>query len=442
MHRTARAAPDVMKPESTATQTCNDSLAPAAPPATAIEQPYIREGTPEFKRAVLALFMAGFATFGVLYCVQPLLPVFSSHFGISAGNSALALSASTGVLAVAMLVAGIVSDRVGRRPVMVVSLLCSALLTLAIALVDDWRALLLLRTLLGLSLSGVPAVAMTYLVEEMDAPSLGLAMGLYIGGNAVGGMSGRLIAGVVADHWGWRAGIGSVGVIALLATIALWTQLPASRHFRARRAELTRMPARFAGLFRDAALPWLFACGFLLLGVFVTLYNFLGYHLAAPPYQLSQTAVGLIFTVYLVGSFSSAWMGQLANRMGRGPVLALSFGLVLLGVVLLMLPWLTTMALGIALATFGFFGGHSVASSWVGVRAGAMRAEASALYLLFYYLGSSVLGALGGVFYTHWGWVGVCGFSLLLSLAGACVAWRLWHQLRVGEMGVVIVAGR
>ncbi len=431
-----------MHPEPGTTPACNESLAPISPSSAAAEHPHIRQGTPEFRRAVLALFMAGFATFGVLYCVQPLLPGFSSHFGVSAGNSALALSVSTGVLAVAMLVAGIVSDRIGRRPVMVAALIGSALLTLATALVDDWGTLLVLRTLLGLSLSGVPAVAMTWLVEEMDSRSLGLAMGLYIGGNAVGGMSGRLIAGVVADHWGWRAGIGAVGVIAVLATIALWTQLPASRHFRARRAELTRLPARFGGLFRDDALPWLFACGFLLLGIFVTLYNYLGYHLLAPPYGLSQTVVGLIFTAYLVGSVSSAWMGQLANRRGRGPVLALSFGLVLGGVVLLMLPWLATLALGIALVTFGFFGGHSVASSWVGVRAGSLRAEASALYLFSYYLGSSVLGALGGVFYTHWGWAGVCGFTLLLTLAGAAAAWRVWHHLQRPLAAPMALPGR
>lgn len=418
---------------------CGESLAPAATRAAPAEAPHIHQGTLEFRRAVLALFMAGFATFGVLYCVQALLPGFSHHFGVSAANSALALSVSTGVLAVAMLGAGILSDRVGRRPVMVASLLVSSLLTLATAMVDDWNTLLVLRALLGVSLSGVPAVAMTWLVEEMDSRALGLAMGLYIGGNAVGGMSGRLIAGVVADHWGWRAGIGAVGVIALLATFALWTQLPASRHFRARHAEPARLPARFGGVFGDVALPWLFACGFLLLGVFVTVYNYLGYHLMAPPYGLSQTVVGLIFIVYLVGSFSSAWMGQLANRLGRGPVLALSFTLMVGGVLLLMLPWLWAMALGIAVVTFGFFGGHSVASSWVGVRAGALRAEASALYLLSYYLGSSLLGALGGVFYTRWGWIGVCGYVLVLTLAGVGAAWQVWRHLQATSDVPVVV---
>lgn len=430
---------DAMELEHNGTPTCRDSLAPATALTATVEQPHIRQGTPAFRRAVVALFMAGFATFGVLYCVQALLPGFSHHFGVSAANSALALSVSTGVLAVAMLGAGILSDRVGRRPVMVASLLVSSLLTLATAMVDDWNTLLVLRALLGVSLSGVPAVAMTWLVEEMDSRALGLAMGLYIGGNAVGGMSGRLIAGVVADHWGWRAGIGAVGVIALLATFALWTQLPASRHFRARHAEPARLPARFGGVFGDAALPWLFACGFLLLGVFVAVYNYLGYHLMAPPYGLSQTVVGLIFIVYLVGSFSSAWMGQLANRLGRGPVLASSFTLMVGGVLLLVLPWLWAMALGIAVVTFGFFGGHSVASSWVGVRAGALRAEASALYLLSYYLGSSLLGALGGVFYTRWGWIGVCGYVLVLTLAGVGAAWQVWRHLQVTSDVPVVV---
>lgn len=389
---------------------------------------HIEQGTPAFRRTAAALFLAGFSTFGLLYTVQPLLPEFSRHFGVSAANSALALSLSTGLLAVSMLVAGLISDRVGRRGVMITALLASTVLSAASAMVDDWATLLILRTLLGIALSGVPAVAMTYLVEEMDSRALGLAMGLYIGGNAVGGMSGRLIAGIVADHWGWRWGIGVVSLIAVLSTVLLWVQLPPSRHFQSRRGGLRELPARWRQLFADPGLPSLFATAFVLMGVFVTLYNYLGYHLLAPPYRLSQTVVGLIFSVYLVGTFSSAWMGQQANRHGRGRVLGICYGLIALGIVLLTLPWLGCMAAGIALVTFGFFGGHSVASSWVGSRAGMMRAEASALYLFAYYLGSSLAGAVGGVFYTHWDWWGVCAFTAVLTAIGAGIAWRLGRR--------------
>ena len=135
--------------------------------------------------------------------------------------------------------------------------------------------------------------------------------------------------------------------------------------------------------------------------------------------------VGLIFSVYLVGTFSSAWMGQQATRYGRGRILSISFALIGAGIVLLAMPWLSTMALGIALVTFGFFGGHSVASSWVGSRAGAMRAEASALYLFAYYLGSSVLGGVGGLAYAAWDWLGVCLFAAVLTLIGGGIVWAL-----------------
>ncbi|KAF1013454.1 MAG: Inner membrane transport protein YnfM [Stenotrophomonas maltophilia] len=399
------------------------------PAATGMADTRIQQGTPAFKRTAAALFLAGFSTFGLLYTVQPLLPEFSRHFGVSAAGSAMSLSLSTGTLAVAMLLAGLLSDAVGRRPLMIAALMLSALLSLCTGLVDDWTTPLVLRTLLGIALSVVPAVAMTYLVEEMDSRALGLAMGLYIGGNAIGGMSRRLLAGIIADHWGWRWGIGVVSLIAVASTVLLWLQLPPSRHFQARRGSLRQLPARWRTLFADPGLPWLFVTSFVLMGVFVTLYNYLGYHLLAPPYGLSQTVVGLIFSAYLVGTFSSAWMGQQATRHGRGRVLVISFALIACGIVLLALPWLSAMALGIALGTFGFFGGHSVASSWVGSRAGAMRAEASALYLFAYYLGSSVLGALGGLAYTAWDWPGVCAFAAGLTVLGSAVAWSLWRRL-------------
>src|SRR5215213_11612112 len=113
-------------------------------------------GTPAFRRVTLALTAAGFSTFTVLYCVQPLLPVFTDEFHVSPAESSLALSLSTGLLAVSLLIAGPLSEVWGRKPVMVVALFASAVLTLAAALAPSWPALLALRALAGLTLSGVP----------------------------------------------------------------------------------------------------------------------------------------------------------------------------------------------------------------------------------------------------------------------------------------------
>lgn len=389
--------------------------------------PYIRHGTPAFRRTNLALFAAGLATFGLLYCTQPLMPEFSKAYGVSAATAALSLSLTTGVLAVAMLFAGGVSDAWGRKSVMTASLLSSALLVLLTALVPDWHTLLILRALLGLTLSGLPAVAMTYLGEEMHPDSIGLGMGLYISGNAIGGMGGRLVAGVLAEFFGWRIGVAAVGVIGLLSGLVFWRILPPSRHYARQPLQLKALMGRFAAVFRDAGLPWLFVEGFLLLGAFVTVYNYIGYRLLAAPYGLNQAVVGAIFSVYLIGTFSSAWMGHLAGKLGRRKVLWTAFALMLAGLALTATRPLALIVLGIVAVTFGFFGGHSIASSWVGRRAGSNKAQASSLYLFAYYMGSSVAGACGGLFYGSHGWNGVAVFVGVLVVAGLLVSLRLYR---------------
>ena len=110
----------------------------------------IQQGTPAFRRTAVALFLAGFSTFGLLYTVQPLLPEFSRHSGVSAAGSAMSPSPSTGTLAVAMLLAGLLSAAIARRPMMIAALMASALFSLCPALVDAWTTMLVLRTPPGL----------------------------------------------------------------------------------------------------------------------------------------------------------------------------------------------------------------------------------------------------------------------------------------------------
>src|SRR5574337_480095 len=386
---------------------------------------YVHHGTPAFKRINLALFAAGFATFGLLYCVQPLLPEFTRDYGVSEAVSALSLSLTTGVLAFGMLFAGAVSDAWGRKPSRVGSLVSAALLVLISVAMPNWTSFLVVRALLGLSLSGLPAVAMTYLAEEMDIASIGLGMGLYISGNAIGGMSGRLITGVLADYASWRVGVAVVALLGIVCALLFWRLLPPSRHFVAQPLRWGVLRQRFGVIFHDRGLPWLFAEGFLLLGAFVTVYNYLGYRLLAPPYNLSQAVVGLIFGIYLVGTFSSPWMGHLASQLGRRKVLWTALALMLAGVALTMLQPLWLVMLGVVAITFGFFGGHSIVSSWGGRRGGAAKAQAASVYLFCYYMGSSVAGASGGLFYASHGWTGVALFVAALVLACLLIALRL-----------------
>uniref|UniRef100_UPI0035E3C26D MFS transporter n=1 Tax=Pantoea anthophila TaxID=470931 RepID=UPI0035E3C26D len=192
---------------------------------------YIRRGSRQFMRVTLALFSAGLATFALLYCVQPILPVLSHQFGISPATSSLSLSISTGLMALGLLVTGPLSDAVGRKSVMVTALMLAAICTLISATMSSWHGILIMRALMGLSLSGVAAVGMTYLSEEMDARVVAFSMGLYISGNSIGGMSGRLLSGVLTDLFSWRIAVAVIGLFSLASALMFWKILPASRHF-------------------------------------------------------------------------------------------------------------------------------------------------------------------------------------------------------------------
>ncbi|GJD28845.1 Inner membrane transport protein YnfM [Methylobacterium adhaesivum] len=385
----------------------------------------IEAGTPAFRRTTLALAAAGFSTFAVLYGVQPLLPVFADEFHVSPAESSLALSLPCAMLAIALLVVSPLSEVWGRKPVMVASLFASAALTIVAVLVPSWHGFLVLRALTGFAASGLPAVAMAYLSEEMHGRAIGLSMGLLIGGNALGGMIGRLVAGIIADHASWRWGLGTIGVLALLAAVAFLLSLPDSQRFTANRMRWREVPGTFGQHFRDPGLPWLFAEAFLLMGGFVSVYNYIGFRLLDPPFDLSQTAIGAIFVVYLFGTFSSALTGEIASRLGRRRVLWLAILLGLAGIAMTLSDRLWLIILGIVVVTVSFFGAHSVASSWIGRRALRDRAQASSVYLCLYYLGSSILGTAGGWFFAHSGWAGVVVFFASLYGLALLIAIRL-----------------
>ena len=386
----------------------------------------IAPGSPAYRRANLALFLAGFATFSMLYCVQPLLPELADEFGVSPAHSSLALSLTTSLLAVAILCAAALSEGLGRRGLMFGSLIGAAALNLAAALAPSWSLLLVLRALEGLALGGVPAVAMAYLAEEIEPRGLGRAMGLYIGGTALGGMLGRVITGHLVEAFSWRAAVGGIGLAGLVAAIGFLLLLPPSRNFTPRRGFDPHFHlAAWGRHLASPALRLLFAVGFLAMGTFVALFNYIGFRLTAPPYEFSQGTLGMIFVVYVFGIASSWAAGALIDRFGRRLVLPAAAVATGLGVALTLPGGLVPMLAGLILFTLGFFLTHAIASGWVGRVAVGTKGHAASLYLLAYYVGSSVVGSSAGWFWTGGGWTATALFLLALLGLELLVALRL-----------------
>lgn len=328
-------------------------------------------------------------------------------------------------MACGLLITGPLSDAFGRKNVMVIALFCAAFFTLLSAMMNSWTGILITRALVGLSLSGVAAVAMTYLSEEIHPAYLALSMGLYISGNSIGGMSGRVITGVLSDYYSWRVSVIILGIFALVAAIIFWRILPTSQHFRPATLKPRNLLITTKLHFRDKGLPLLFIEGGLLMGGFVTLFNYIGYRLLDAPYSLTQTTVGLISIVYLSGTYSASKAGLLTNKYGLGKVFIAGVSMMLAGILITLFDSLAIIFIGMLILTTGFFAAHAVASSWVGRRAKRGRAQASSLYLFTYYAGSSIAGTLGGIFWVNFGWLGVGLFIAFLMLTALLIALRL-----------------
>lgn len=356
----------------------------------------------------IALLLGALAMFALLYAPQPVLPQLAEVFALDPGTAALLVSASTLGLAVAAIPLGTLSEAVGRRRTMIVALLVAEVLGLLLPWVPFFPLLVAVRLVQGAAIAGLAAVAAAYLADETGGEHLGTTMGLYVAGTTIGGMSGRLLGGVVGDFAGWHDGMFAVALLAGVCTVLFVVLLPAERNHH-------RQPLRWGPLLGGlrAALsdpvlyaPYLVAA--LGMGAFVTVYNVLGFRLTAPPLLVPPALAALAFLSYAAGTVTSTLAGRAADRWGRTQALLTSLAVTAVGLLLILADNLFVIVVGLVVFTGGFFAAHSVASGWVGARASASaRGQASALYQFAYYGGSSVGGVVGGAAYGAWGWSGM-----------------------------------
>jgi predicted MFS family arabinose efflux permease len=385
-------------------------------------------GTSHERRITTALFAAGLTTFASMYSTQALLPSLSAAFDAAPAQAALAVSLTTGFLALAIIPVSALSGRIGRTRVMIGSAITSAVIGLVLPLSPSLEVLLAGRALQGIALAGVPAVAMAYLAEEIGAEGLGAAMGVYVAGTTIGGLAGRLIPAFTLGLGSWRWAEAAVSVAAATCTIWFVRGLPPSRGFEARPAGIRTVLGDLGAQLRHRGLLALFGLAFVLMGGFVSMYNFLGYRLTQPPFELPAAIAGLVFLLYLAGTVASAVAGRLADRLGRHRVLVASVALMGLGLVVSIPDQLVTVVLGVFLCTAGFFGAHTVASAWVGTMANGNRGAASSLYLFAYYLGGAVVGSAAGIAYGWGGWTGLAAcVAALLAVAAVLLCTLVIH---------------
>jgi YNFM family putative membrane transporter len=372
---------------------------------------------------MIALYVVAVSVYADMYITQPILPLISREFGVAPATAGLTVSAVVLAIALASSAYGPLGDSFGRKRVMVATCLLLAIPTFSCALAPSFGALLALRALQGLLIPGITALAVAYIGDQFAAADLGARVGSFISATVAGGLIGRVVSGLIADFFSWRAAFMLFAGVTLLSGALIGLALP-----RDRVAVTGGWGAAYRGMFRHLANPRLvgaFIIGGTLFFGFIGVFTYLPYYLTAAPFQLSTGIVSSIYVVYLAGVLVSPVAGRLAARFSRQALMAAGLLIAILGVIGTLVQSLPLIVISLVVLCTGMFTAQAVAPAYVNATASESKGGASALYLAFYYVGATFGSVLPGYAWQAWGWHGVAAACIAALALGLLADWLL-----------------
>lgn len=385
----------------------------------------IEYGSEEYKRVSFTMALGSFLIFCNLYLFQPILPQLAKEMGISATQVNWIFAATTLTLSIFLVPWALVSESIGRKQVMLLGLFVPPLINGLMLLYNGFYAMVFARAVMGVALAAFASVAVAYMAEEMSANALTHAVGGYIAANSLGGITGRILGGVLTDFFSWQIAATVIAIMTLLGGILVLKNLPMQRHFTPQKGLFFHHNRHLVAHFTHRTVWFAMLIGGFNFALFVNLFSVIGFRLAGEPYSLPSSLTSLIFLCYLSGTFSSRYSGKWASK--RDPIVGMMWGtgFTALGMYLAYFDSVIAMAFGLLLISSGAFFTHALAYAWVSQKALFSKATATALYLVHYYVG----GSLGGFFliycWQHGNWGAVMGGGSLFCLAIFWLCYRL-----------------
>lgn len=396
----------------------------------------IRFGTPEYSRITLSLALGSFLVFSNLYLLQPMLPSFAAHFTISETQVNWLFASTTLALSFSLVPMAVLSESIGRKPVMMFGLFSIPVLSALMLFGDSFLFLVMCRALIGIALAAFAAVAVAYMAEELDQHAFSMAIGTYIAANSLGGIAGRISGGLLADNFSVHIAIEVMMVVTLIGVASVQYLLPKQRNFTPSSNTLRHQHRAIAGHFKNPKVWFAMLIGGLNFALFVNLYSVMGFRLVSAPHNIPVGLASLIFICYLGGTFSSRCAGHWSKRYSAIVGMLLGAVVSMAGMWIAAFESIAAMLIGLLMISFGAFFTHTLAYGWVGQTATHNKATATALYLVHYYIGGSLGGFLLLYCWQHGGWPSVLiGGSMLYIAMFAAILYlkRMSKQHGEGE---------
>lgn len=374
-----------------------------------------------FRYIKFCIFLSGLSVFAQLYLFQPLLPMVAEHFQTTVGDSSLLVSSATIGMAIGLFFFAFKADSYSRKKLMIFSLLSSAVLTIISSWVQSLPLLIAIGVIKGFVISGVSAVALAYLTEEVELSVVALAISMYLSGNTIGGMSGRISATIIAGELGWRNAVLIIGIESLILGLLFWKFFPDSKFFHPQKTDYSLKMKQMKKFLTDPYMLRLYCIASLLMGSFVSVYNYLTFRLESAPFSLNHFLIAFIFLMYTFGVFGTMITSRLSKRMDQKYILKGSILFMIFGILFLLSEHIYIVIFGLGLFTLSFFAAHTMASQMTALHAKEGKSSATSMYWLFYYFGSSILGSGTGYILHATSWK----FFILFLIFSIVIAFSL-----------------
>lgn len=376
--------------------------------------------------AIWALYGAAVVVLADMYLTQPILPLLSEEFNIAPATAGLSVSVVVLFIALTSTAAGPLSDMIGRKPVIVTSCALLVLPTLLCAFAPTYSALLVFRAMQGMCIPGITAVAVVYVSELVEPGAIGSAVGGWIAATVAGGLTGRVMSGLITDFFGWRAVFVVFATLTLICAITLWVMLP-------------RLPMRksagfgyaYRGMWshlRNRRLLGAFIIGGALFFGFIGVFTYLPYYLTRPPFNLPPGLVAFAYLSYAAGIVTSPLAGRLSVRISRRVLMAIGLAITMIGITMTLITSLSMIAVSLLVVCAGMFTAQAVAPAFVNTVATQSKGGAGALYLMFYYLGGTLGGVVPGLAWQAFNWAGVVAICLCALVVALLSDWLLCRE--------------
>lgn len=349
------------------------------------------------------VFLLVAATFTTIYITQPVLPVIREEFGVTAGRASLTVSAVIFGIALATLPFGLLVDRLPARPILLAGGTLASVCGLLCAATKSFPLLVGARFLQGVLVPSLTTCLVVFLVRRLPPERLNVAMGAYVSATVAGGLGGRLLAGFIHPPLHWRYAFVTASVLLLGVTLDAARWLPRDEEPPA----VAAGEAGFAALLSRRDMLRIFSVGAAAFGAFSSIFNYLPFHLAAPPFLLPTQWITMLYLSYLVGVGIGPVAGRMGNRFGNGVTMAAGAAAFAVSVLMSLVPSLVAIAASLAGVCAGFFVVHSSAVGALNRKLSGSRGRANSLYVFFYYLGGTAGITAAGHAHHRAGWPGV-----------------------------------